>query len=273
VDFTNALTAQQLWGWPLDVLDHLLELRQLAYREVITLEEWRAQDAAARAKLPTVDTAEVLNFQHELIVNGPRDIPQDVRGQLTGRLTALGSPAPTDEELWKDLKTVDEALANRHGDPGLKELYRKERERIAAWLTRPGGGIDAITGIPWSLIASYRVIDDPDLGQVPQYLDTARKLATKHASPEELQQARMVRDTSDRRAVTASFTQLFQERLTWLPRLLLEASKDEDEVKPLLIEMERIWSHPHVQQLLIEETASGWPPHLTTGHPRPHDGE
>jgi hypothetical protein len=103
MDFAQAVTADELWGWPVEVLDQLLELRQQAWRGEISLEECREQDAVIRSGLPDVDTDEVDDFQTEFAVNGPREVSAEARRQLTGRLTALVHPAPTDEELWDEL--------------------------------------------------------------------------------------------------------------------------------------------------------------------------
>src|SRR6266516_4030192 len=96
MDVRQALAADELWGWPVHVLDQLLALRQQAWRSEISLEEWREQDAVIRAGRPDVDTTEVDDFQTEFAINGPRDGPAESRSKLVGRLTALAhAPPPT----------------------------------------------------------------------------------------------------------------------------------------------------------------------------------
>lgn len=65
--------------------------------------------------------------------------------RLTGRLTALLNPAPTDEKLWEVLASVSKALAepkrDRRYDQTRREthdIYRRERDRIRG-LAHPAG--------------------------------------------------------------------------------------------------------------------------------------
>jgi hypothetical protein len=195
---------------------------------------------------------------------------RDERRRIVGLLTALTSPAPDDEKLWTDLEDIEQDLKGPHRDRRSDEMYRSERERIIGWLTRPGADFDAITGLPWSQIAHYRTIYNPDLGQVPQYVDIARKLATNNASPEDLQRAALIRKNLTQQALKTSFAEIYQGRLTWLPDLLLNAASDIDDLQPLLTDHLRVWSDPAVQRLLMQETASGWPP--LYGDSRDHAG-
>ncbi|GDY34103.1 hypothetical protein GTS_57360 [Gandjariella thermophila] len=215
------LAAEELWGWPVDVLDRLLELRQQAWKGAIPLEEWREGDAALRAGQPAVDKDEVEEFQQELMVNGPADLPREESGRLVGRLTALANRAPSDEQLWEELATVAKVLADRKRSSRLAATYHAARERIVTWLTRPGGGIDPVTGLPWSQIARYRIVDDPDLGRVPQYVDAARQLAKADASDEERARAEMLVETTRWQQIAGPMAELNQRYLTWFPRLIL----------------------------------------------------
>ncbi|MGH3678725.1 MAG: hypothetical protein ACRDT2_00095 [Natronosporangium sp.] len=63
MDFADALEADELWGWPVAVLDQLRELHELAHNGEISLEEWRERDATCRAGLPDIDTDEVRRFE------------------------------------------------------------------------------------------------------------------------------------------------------------------------------------------------------------------
>ncbi len=135
VDFADALAADELWGWPVEILDRLRSYATWPGMAA-SLEEWREQDAAHRARLPVVDADEVQEFQHEWLLNGSRDVPEDARGRLTGRLTVLAHPAPSDEELWDELSSLHEVLADPRRNRRSEEIYQMHRDRVAAWLTR-----------------------------------------------------------------------------------------------------------------------------------------
>jgi hypothetical protein len=257
--FAEALGADELWGWPVEVLDHLLELRQQAWRGEISIEEWRERDARRRAGMPTVDTNEVQDFQVELVVEDPLDSPREQRSRLVGRLTVLAHPAPTDDELWDEWESLHDHLTDSKRGRNDQEIFRKNRERVAAWLTRPGSGVDKVTGLPWPQIARYRTIDVPGIGKVPQFGDSARQLAVNNPTVTEQQRANWLVDIPARQQVKTSRANLKQEHLTWLPRLLLEAVTDDEGLRPLLTDLTRIWSDPNVQRFLIADTSHGWP--------------
>src|SRR5262249_16689819 len=109
VDFAQALTADSLWGWPVEVLDRLLELRTRAWQGEISLDEWREQDAALRGGLPAVNMDEARRSQKdwtdEWVPASRANASSEAGRQLTGRLTALANPAPSDDELWDELFT------------------------------------------------------------------------------------------------------------------------------------------------------------------------
>jgi hypothetical protein len=264
VEFAQALVADELWGWPVTVLDHLQELRQQAWKGEISLEEWRERDTASRAGLPDLDLDEIAQFQNrwidEWIGDFAPDSDEEGGDRLMRRLAALLEPAPTDEQLWDKLAGVSQELAAPKRERRLVEAYRRRRTRIAEWLTRPGGGIDPVTGLPWAQINRYRVIDEPDLGlPVPQYVELARALAEDSATTEDLQRAEMVRDAADWRRMAVPMGRMQAHYVTLLPRLLRDAADDEPGLRPLLTDLERIWTNPLIQRLLFRETSRGWP--------------
>lgn len=59
--------------------------------------------------------------------------------------------------------------------------------------------------------------------------------------------------------MAAAAAKVYEDRLTWLPRLLLDAAEHDDEVRPLQADLARIWADPRVQRLLLRETSRGWP--------------
>ncbi|MFB9927437.1 hypothetical protein ACFORO_34055 [Amycolatopsis halotolerans] len=256
MDFNQAQAADVLWGWPVGLLDRLFELRARAGAGSLGIEEWREQDAALRTGMPEVDLDEVVAFQTDWLVNG-----SDLEVPLTDRLTALTSPPPTDEELRHEIAEADVALADRRTARRLKDAYRARRARAAAWLTRPGGGLDPVTGLPWSTIERYRVIDDPDVGPVPQHVGVARQLALRDASDAERDAAALVAAGQDKLNLEfdAAKADMQQRRMMWFPGLLKAGVQADEGMRPLAEELSRIWSDPRVQRLLLEETSVGWP--------------
>jgi hypothetical protein len=164
MDFSEVVSADELWGWPVDVLDRLSELHRRAQEGSISLAEWREQDATLREGFPPVDRDKVREFHTSWIVDTPADADDDDYRRVSRRLSILTRPAPSDEELWRDLEDVLESLDNpEFKRRELQEKLRARRDRIAAWLTRPGSGVDPVSGLRWSAIARYRLVDDPEL--------------------------------------------------------------------------------------------------------------
>jgi hypothetical protein len=258
VDYEEALVADELWGWPIDVLDRLLELRRQAGRGEISIEEWRELDAAQHVGMPAIDVNEVTEFQTEVVVDHLDS--SKAAPQLVGRLSVLAHQAPTDEELWDELAANRDHIAESKRDRRLRETLQNRRQRIIAWLTRPGSGIDPVTGLSWSQVARYRVVDLPGIGAVPQSVESARRLAVTEASDAERQRAHLLVETPERQPVAELAAELEQQRLTWLPRLILDAVDDDESLRPLLENLTNIWADPRVQRLLFAETARGWPP-------------
>jgi hypothetical protein len=257
VDYEEALVAAELWGWPTDVLDRLLELRKQAGRGEISIEEWREQDAAQRVGMPAIDANEVREFQVDVVLD--RLDSSEAARQLVGRLTALAHQAPTDEELWGELAAIRENIAESKRDRRLSETLQDHRQRIVTWLTRPGSGIDPVSGLPWSQVARYRAVDLPGFGAVPQSVESARRLAVTDASDADRQRAHLLIETPERQPVAELAAELEQQRLTWLPRLILDAVDDDESLRPLLQDLTNIWADPRLQRLLFAETARGWP--------------
>jgi hypothetical protein len=261
MDIGEAAEAHELWGWPVDVLDRLLDLRQRAWRGAVSIEDWRRQDAAARTGLPVVNTEGARELQDAVFVGPDTGLSEEARRRLVGRLTVLMHPAPSDEELWDELTEALQGLDDDvRSDPRLREARERHRERAAAWLTRPGSGIDPASGLSWSRIARFRVVQHPEVGPVPQYVHTAGRLADEHADELERQRAGWVRDDPDYPSrITAPIAELQQSQLTWLPKLLLHAAASEEQLRPLADQLRLVWTDPRTQQVLMRETAAGWP--------------
>lgn len=150
MDLTEAVTADRLWGWPVGLLDRLLELHQQAWAGAVPVEAWRAQDAELRSGQPDVDAEEVGAALTDWVGSGQLDLR--THGQLLGRLTMLANRPPTDDDLWADLVELA-ARATPESSGARAAVDRERQDRIAGWLARPGSGIDAVTGLPSSSIA------------------------------------------------------------------------------------------------------------------------
>ncbi|GAA1994732.1 hypothetical protein [Amycolatopsis minnesotensis] len=258
MDFAEMLAADVLWGCSVEVLDQLEELRRQAWEGVITVQQWREQDAEIRAELPTVDQEAVREFQTAWMVEGPRDAPDDGFTRVTRRLSALIQPAPTEDDLWRRLVDIDEDLKDPKFGREVQDRFRDSRDRVVVWLLESDRNRDSVSGLPWSEVAQYRVIEDPDLGPIPQYLDTARQLAYENTSALERDRARLIVGEWDAKyaALSANVGAL---RFTGLPRLLVEAAQADDGLRGLAGDQLRIWTDPAVQQVLMNQTAAGWP--------------
>ena len=253
MEIAEALAADELWGWPVEVLGQLVQLRARAYRGEITLDEWRDQDAALRVGRPPVDSGAVAAFHDRTVRSGGAGSI----GLLVRLGPLLGSEA-TDERLWRELAATDGYLRRPRPDPEMEEMMRSTRAVIVGWLTGPDSGRDPVSGLPWALIDQFRVVDLPDLGPVPQHLDTARRLARAAADPEERRRADLLSepDSVQRRAeLTAD---LRNDVITGFPRLVVEAARTEPSLEPVADAVRAIWRDPQVQQLLLAETSNGW---------------
>jgi hypothetical protein len=263
MDFAEALEADELWGWPVEVLDRLRELREHAWQGRISLPQWRTRDAAERVGRPTVDDQEVDQFRRECVdiwvSQVQTSVSVDIFSRLAGRLTALLHGAPSDEDLSHELAAIGEALADPRCDRLSRGTCWRNCHRIVEWLTRRGSEIDPQTGLPWSYIRQYRFVVDPHLGTVTQYVDDARRLAEWNASPDQRARAKMLREHSDQTRPRALTAEPRRNHLSRLTELLGSASDDEPEMRTLYEDLVRIWNHPGVQRLLVEETLRGWP--------------
>lgn len=258
MDVTDAIAADELWGWPVDVLDQLVGLRTRAWDGAISLEEWRQQDAAVRVGRPAVDVAAVQELEKHAI-SDRRGVPIQEIGRLLDRLTVLVEEPFTDEDLWDELADATESLNGPNRSPRSEGFHRDRRDRVVAWLTRPGGGVDPVSGLRWSEVARYRFANHPDLGPVPQYVDVARQLATRGASTVDRRRASMISEERGRAAMRSVSGELDQKRLTYFPSMLLAAAHQDDETFLLVTGLLRVWKDARTQQLLVLETSRGWP--------------
>ena len=152
MELTEAVAAEQLWGWPVEVLDRLLLLQRQAWSGQLPLAQWRTADAALREGQPPVDPAAVESALTEWVASG--ELQLGAHGGLLGRLTVLANHPPSDDDLWAELITVAKRAGAADANPRFAEVDLARRDLIVSWL-RPSGSVDAVTGLPWSVVARY----------------------------------------------------------------------------------------------------------------------
>jgi hypothetical protein len=251
VDLEELLDADALFGWPLDTIDQLTLLEERADAGELSITAWRVQDAAVRAHLPAVEPGELAtatNLARDAIIRSDTRTEATIR--LHSRLSTIRRGAPTDADLRKQLGDLPRYL----NKPELADYAAERRERIIGWL-RDSGELDHETKLPWSLIAGFRTLTDPQLGVIPQSVTAARKRAIGAATTEQLDQARAL-GGGRVNAVNAAFSDLTDSRMTYFAKLLLDDETTADQAA-LLCEL---WQHPATQDALRRATADGWPP-------------
>lgn len=183
MELAEAAGADELWGWPVEVLDRLLALQQRAWAGQVPLEAWRAEDASLRSGLPPVDSAAVGSALTDWVSSGALNLRD--HGGLLGRLTVLANLPPSDEDLWAELGAATRRAEADGASPRFAEVDRARQELILSWLVRPGSGIDLVSGLPWSMVARCRVADDPSV-------ELARRVALAAVDVEERRCAELV---------------------------------------------------------------------------------
>ncbi|TDP97738.1 hypothetical protein [Labedaea rhizosphaerae] len=152
MDLAEAVEADQLWGWPVEVLDHLLFLQRQAWSGRLPLESWRAEDASLREGQPAVDAVAVESALTEWVASG--ELQLGAHGGLLGRLTVLANRPPSDDDLWVELITVAKRAGAADANPRFVEVDLARRDLIVSWL-RSSDSVDAVTGLPWSVVARF----------------------------------------------------------------------------------------------------------------------
>ncbi|MEH0936769.1 hypothetical protein [Micromonospora psammae] len=255
MDLQSLIEAKTLFGWPIEAADEMVALKQLTNTDAIKLSDWRERDREIRASLPPLpeDAKKALDQAVDEIVGGDR-YDDEAAKLLLRRLTAINHPAPDNAGLRKDLVELAELLKTY---PKHHLAIQQRRQRIIRWL-REEDDRDPVTMLPWSFIARFRTVDDPELGPVPQPVMAARKRALEQATAEQIADAQaMGGQRVDSLPVSADLT-LYA--LTRFPKLLIEADTDDPEAAELPQPIRDLWNNPATQRALRRETANGWPP-------------
>jgi hypothetical protein len=153
MDIAEAVAADQLWGWPVELLDRLLVLQRLAWTGQVPIEVWRAEDASLRDGRPPVDAEEVGATLAEWVSSGQLELGP--HGGLLGRMTVLANRPPSDDDLWAELTVVAERADAEGKSPLFAEVDRGRRDLIVSWLARPESEIDTASGLPRTVIAQH----------------------------------------------------------------------------------------------------------------------
>jgi hypothetical protein len=264
-DLAVAAAADELYGWAVDTLDALDALRASAASEDITLEEWRARDIELRATapVPAPDADEVRALRLRAVVASIESGDRDDLRRLAARLNALSRPAPSDAELLEELAGLAALARDEPGQHGAR--LERTCQRLRRWIT-DSGRRDPVTGLHWDLIGRHRWTEHPLVGPVPVPVNAARRAALSAATPQALDEARLVAPDSDatlRR--TELSAQLLVSELTWLADLVAGDLPDNSELRPVADELRALYQQPALRRALLEATAAGWPPPFGMG--------
>lgn len=255
----------ELFGWPTSLLDELWKLRQAAYTDSLSIHEWRRRDAALRSTVTTVTPADRAQLEalHEKVTQAlygnPRFNTEDhaALSLLQRRLLAARSPAPDDDELREELRTVVRRLRGHQLTPEARALFEQRRQRLRRWLsTSPD--YDVVTGLPWALLGRYRWTVHPALGLVPTYLDEARRLAVDDpANAAAVAAARDLHEDGLRSRLSSGMTR--QHSLVESFVLVADAARESAEFTVVADRLARLWNEQTTLGLLLQITAPGWP--------------
>jgi hypothetical protein len=131
VNLQSLQEATILLGWSIEDIDRLRSLERQAGEDMLTIADWREQDAALRSQLPPPDATE-LRAATELARDADRQhrYRDDATRTLADRLHTISTPAPTDDDLRRQLLR----LASYANDPALRDVVAEDRRRIIGWL-------------------------------------------------------------------------------------------------------------------------------------------
>jgi hypothetical protein len=251
VNLQSLLEATTLLGWSIEDIDRLSSLERQAGEDALTIADWREQDAALRSQLPPPDATE-LRAATEVAQDADRQYGyrDNATRTLVNRLHTISTPAPTDDDLRRQLLL----LVSYANDPALRDAIAEDRRRIIGWLQH-SKDLDPETKLPWSTIAQFRIIDDPQLGPAPQSVYAARRNALDAATTDQLEQARSL-DGGRVDQLASAISEVTTSQLTFFPKMVL----DDDTAPERAALVHQLWRHPATQEALRRETANGWPP-------------
>ena len=256
----------ELFRWPVSLLDQILEVEGLAGKRVIWIDEWRRRDAELRAVGPKRFPRQQAEAARQAALEVWLDsftCGEEADGRmrrLAGRLGAALHGPPDALALRERLRRIDGHLAEER-DRRLRAESEEHRDLVAQWLAAPGP-LDDVTGLPWELLACYRWLPDPVLGQVPASINAARERALAEAPEDTLRLARQFRPDAAA-SLAATIGDLEETALATFPRRLVETAERGTQQAMLADEVLALWQAPATRRFLLRETARGWP-----GHPQ-----
>ena len=133
----------ELFGWPVSLLDQILDVEGLAKDRVIWIDEWRRRDAELRAagprQFPREQAEEVWQASLEAWLDS-FTCGEEADGRmrrLAGRLGAALHGPPDATALRERLRRIDDHLTEER-DRRLRAESEQDRSLIAQWLASSG---------------------------------------------------------------------------------------------------------------------------------------
>jgi hypothetical protein len=142
LDVLAADDVSELFRWPVDLLDQILEVEDLARERVIWIDEWRRRDAQLRAAGPKSFPRHEAEAARQAALEVWLDsftCGEEADGRmrrLAGRLGAALHGPPDDTALRDRLRRIEGHLAEER-DRRLRAESEEHRDLVAQWLTAP----------------------------------------------------------------------------------------------------------------------------------------
>lgn len=136
-------SVSELFGWPVSLLDQMLDVESLAENRVIWIDEWRRRDAELRAAGPKRFPREQADDVWQASLEAWLDsftCGEEADGRmrrLADRLGAALHGPPDATALRERLRRIDDHLAEER-DGRLRAESEQHRDLIAQWLAAPG---------------------------------------------------------------------------------------------------------------------------------------
>jgi hypothetical protein len=142
LDVLAADDVSELFRWPVDLLDQILQVEAQARERVIWIDEWRRRDAQLRAAGPKSFPRQEAEAARQAALEVWVDsftCGAEANGRmrrLAGRLGAALHGPPDDTALRDRLQRIEGHLAEER-DRGLRAESEDHRDLVAQWLTIP----------------------------------------------------------------------------------------------------------------------------------------
>jgi hypothetical protein len=134
----------ELFGWPVSLLDQILDVEGLAGDRVISIDEWRRRDAELRAagprRFPREEAEEFWEASMEAWLDS-FTCGEEADGRMRRLAVRLGAALhgpPDAAALRQRLRHIDGHLAAER-DQRLRAESEEHRDLITQWLADPSG--------------------------------------------------------------------------------------------------------------------------------------